>query len=45
MFLQEEEEEEEDDEEQEEDAIERMKNDFNEVYDDDTNRLSAVEVG
>lgn len=41
--FEEEEEEEDDDEEMEEDAIERMRNDFNEVYDDDTNRMSSVE--
>ncbi|XP_059153856.1 adenylate kinase 9-like isoform X2 [Physella acuta] len=41
--FEEEEEEEEEDEENEEDAIERMKNDFNEIYDDDTNRIVAVE--
>ena len=28
----------------EEDAVERMRNDFNEIYDDDTNRLASVEV-
>ena len=44
LHAQEEEEEEEEEEELEEDAVERMRNDLNEVYDDDTNRLEAVQV-
>ena len=44
LWNQEEEEEEEEEEELEEDAVERMRNDLNEVYDDDINRLEAVQV-
>lgn len=44
LFLKEEEEEEEEEEEQEEDATDRMRNDLNEVYDNDTNKLAAVQV-
>lgn len=43
-FIKEEEEEEEEEEEQEEDATDRMRNDLNEVYDNDTNKLAAVQV-
>jgi len=42
---QEEEEEEDEDEETEEEAIERMKNDIEEIYDTDTNRVAAIQVG
>ena len=42
--FEEEEEEEEEDDEAEEDAVDRMKNDLNEIYDNDTNRLSTVKV-
>ena len=42
--VKEEEEEEEEEEEQEEDATDRMRNDLNEVYDNDTNKLAAVQV-
>ena len=41
---QEEEEEEDVDEETEEEAIERMKNDIEEIYDTDTNRVAAIQV-
>lgn len=44
LFVKEEEEEEEEEEEQEEDATDRMRNDLNEVYDNDTNKLAAVQV-
>ena len=42
--FEEEEEEEEEEDELEEDAVERLKNEIGEVYDDDTNRLSALQV-
>ena len=42
--FEEEEEEEEEDEETEEDATNRMRNDLEEVYDNDTNRLAEVQV-
>jgi hypothetical protein len=42
--MQEEEEEEEEDEETEDDATDRMRNELEEVYDNDTNRLAAVQV-
>jgi len=42
--LQEEEEEEEEEEELEEDAIERIRNEINEWFDNDTNRLEGVQV-
>ena len=42
--FEEEEEEEEEDEESEEDATNRMRNDLEEVYDNDTNRLAEVQV-
>lgn len=42
--LQEEEEEEEEEEELEEDANDRMRNELNDVYDNDTNKLAAVTV-
>ena len=43
--MQEEEEEEDEDEELEEDAMDRMKNELNDDYDNDTNKLAAVQVG
>lgn len=42
--MQEEEEEEEEEEELEEDANDRMRNEINDVYDNDTNKLAAVMV-
>ena len=42
--FEEEEEEDEEEEELEEDAVDRMRNDLNEIYDDDTNRLESVQV-
>lgn len=45
VFFQEEDEEEEEEEELEEDATDRLRNDLNEIYDNDTNRLAAVQVG
>lgn len=44
LVAQEEEEEEEEEEELEEDATDRMRNELNEVYDNDTNKLAAVQV-
>lgn len=44
LFVKEEEEEEEEEEEQEEDVIDRMRNDFNEVYDNDINKFVVVQV-
>lgn len=44
VALQEEEVEEEEEEELEEDATDRLKNDLEEVYDTDTNRLAIVQV-
>lgn len=44
FFWQEEEEEEDVEEELEEDAVERMRNEMNDVFDDDTNKLEAIQV-
>lgn len=44
FFSQEEEEEEEEEDETEEDAMDRIRNDMAEVYDNDTNRLANVQV-
>jgi len=44
VVLQEEEEEEEEEEELEDDATDRMRNELNDVYDNDTNKLAAVTV-
>ena len=44
MTFKEEEEEEEEEEEFEEDATDRMRNELNDVYDDNTNKLAAVTV-
>ena len=43
-MFKEEEEEEDEDEEQEEDAMDRMKNELNDFFDNDTNKLAAVQV-